>query len=116
MGRRKTKNSSTIEAFFSNVGMEEKEALQAFETLARTCGVDVRYEKGDFKSGLCRLYEKHVIVIQKDMPDSKKVVILARDLHKFDMTGIYVMPQLLAIMRQVQTELISEESLSVEEK
>ena len=115
MGRRKIKNPP-LESAIQIIGMEESEALLAFETLAKTLDVDVRYEKGDFRSGLYRLYEKHVILMQKDIPDIKKIEILARDLSAFDLEKIYILPQLLAIMKQVQTGSVAEEPILLEDK
>jgi hypothetical protein len=115
MGRRKIKSPS-IDSSFSYFGMQENEVLCALETLARTLNVELRYEKGDFHSGLCRIHEKFVMVIQKDIPDGKKIIILARDLSLFELGKIYVMPQLLAILKQVQEEPIVEQPISLEDK
>jgi hypothetical protein len=115
MGRRKTKNPS-IASSLSYLGMQESEVLCALETLAKTINVELRYEKGDFHSGLCRVHDKFVMVIQKDIPDNKKIIVLARDLSLFDLEKIYVMPQLLAIIKQVQDESIVEQPISLEDK
>jgi hypothetical protein len=115
MGRRKIKNSS-LESSLDALGMAKEEALAAFETLAKTLDVEVRYEKGDFISGLYRLYDEHVILIQKDFSAIKKIYVLARELCTFDLEKIYIMPQLLAILKQARSEVISEESISLEEK
>lgn len=80
-------------------GMPESEALQAFETLAQTLGVKVRYEKGDFKSALCRVEDENLIIIQKDIPADKKIRVFANEFSKFDLENIYVVPALRKILQ-----------------
>ncbi|MBN2356368.1 hypothetical protein JXO59_09660 [candidate division KSB1 bacterium] len=81
--------------------MNDEELLLALETLARTLDVEVRYEKGDFIGGFCRIGEQQIILIQKADPVYKKISILARELGSFDLDQIYILP--------VIRELIAEE-------
>lgn len=98
MGGRKTKTqqAKSDPLIF---GMPESEALQAFETLAQTLGVKVRYDKGDFKSALCRVENENLIIIQKDIPTAKKIQVFASEFSKFDLENIYIVPALRNILQ-----------------
>ena len=56
MGSRKTQTQRKAKVF---VDMKEAEILQALETLAKALDLQVRYEKGDFHGGHCRLNHRH---------------------------------------------------------
>ncbi len=106
MGGRKTKAQQT-EKNTLIYGMPESEALQAFETLAQTLGVKVRYEKGDFKSASCRVENENLIIIQKDIPAEKKIQIFANEFSKFDLENIYVVPALRKILQNPSPEEVT---------
>ncbi|MBN2000732.1 hypothetical protein JW935_24495 [candidate division KSB1 bacterium] len=89
-------------------GLDESEALSAFETLAKALDIEVRYEKGDFKSGICRVNDKNLILIQKEIENEQKIYILARDLAVFKLDNLYVMPELRQIIDQVNAKSISD--------
>ena len=63
MGSRKTQTKRKRKSTIIH-GMEEADVLLAFETLAKTLNIDVRFEKGDFRSAMCRVQEENVIIIQ----------------------------------------------------
>jgi hypothetical protein len=100
MGRRKAKTRRADQLPLIN-GMIEDEILEALESLARQLGIEVRYEKGDFKGGFCTFRDQHLIIMQKNENTYKKIQILARELHRFDLEQIYVIP---AIRELLQTE------------
>jgi hypothetical protein len=85
-------------------GLEVDDALQAFEMLANALHIEVRYEKGDFESGLCRVGDKQVILIKKEGNTAKMVSTLARELAILDMSDIYVTPTLQRIMDEFDLE------------
>ena len=103
MDRRKTqgKQSGKTSLIF---GMKIDEALQALEMLAHALDIEVRYEKGDFQSGLCRVGDKNVILIKKERHTAKMVYALARELAPMDFANIYVMPALQQIFDEVVLE------------
>lgn len=80
--------------------MSEEETLFALETLAKTLDVEVRYEKGDFTGGLCRLDEKNILLVQKNDPPHRKISILARELGAFNLDHIFVVPALRALITE----------------
>ena len=112
MGSRKTQTKCKRKSTLIH-GMEEADILQAFETLAKTLNIDVRFEKGDFRSAMCRVLEDNVIIIQKDADPLKKIQVFAKEFSKIDFTNIFVMPELKSIIAEnkdnIQIESISEE-------
>ena len=85
-------------------GLKTDEALRAFEMLANALHIEVRYEKGDFESGFCRIGDKQVMLIKKESNTSKMVITLARELATLDMSNIYVTPTLQRIMDEFDME------------
>jgi hypothetical protein len=102
MGSRKPKTQRTETLPLSN-GMKPAEALEALEALAKQLDIEVRYEKGDFKGGVCRVRDQELILIQKDEPITKKIKLLAKELGERDLETIYVLPALREIIESEMT-------------
>ena len=68
------------------------------KALAKKLDVEIRYEKGDFKGGFCRVNDKQFIVLQKNELPYKNVEILARELRQFDLENVYLLPALREII------------------
>ncbi len=100
MGRRKTKTSASKKISLK-LGMDEEEALQAFEQIAQKLNLEIRYEKGDFKGGLCRIGDRQYLILQKNDPAYKKLSLFAQELKKFDLNDVYVVP---AIRKFIESE------------
>jgi hypothetical protein len=84
----------------SALNMSEDDTLLALETLAKTLDVEIRYEKGDFTGGLCRVDEKSILLLQKADPARRKISVLARELGAFNLDQIFVMPALRALIEE----------------
>ena len=104
MDRRKLKAQSTRKKSLI-AGMEDAEALNAFESLAESLGILVRYEAGDFHGGLCSLEAQKIILLRKDNPDFKNITILARELSMFDLDHVYVLPALRRFIEDVRDDV-----------
>ncbi len=74
--------------------MESSVLLQELENLAERLNVTVRYEEGDFKGGLCRVKDEQLLIINKKLPDERKIIVLASEISKFDLSGMYIIPKL----------------------
>lgn len=72
--------------------------LEGFETLARNLSIEIRYEKGNFQGGLCRIDGQPAFIINKDLSISQKIKVLAKELASFDLEGIYILPAIRAII------------------
>ena len=80
--------------------MNDEEILQELEKIAERLEVAIRYENGDFKGGLCRIKENSCIIIQKRIPVERKIFFLARELSKFDLSAMYIIPQLRDLLQK----------------
>ena len=74
-----------------------EEVLGQIEELARNLDITVRYEKiqresAFFPGGYCKVKGKDLIIINKMASLDDKVEIIARALHLFDLSQIYVLP------------------------
>lgn len=96
--------------------MSNEELLQALETLVKALGLECRYEKGDFKGGLCRVHEQQLIVLQKKESLENKIKTLAVGLGELDLTNIYVMPAIQDLIDSVRKEPVQNGDLSIEEE
>ncbi len=95
MGRGKTETQRPAK---SALNLSEEETLLALETLAKTLDVEIRYEKGDFTGGLCRVDERSILLLQKTDPAHRKISVLARELGALNLDHIFVMPSLRSLI------------------
>ncbi len=84
--------------------LSNEELLQALETLARALQFDVRYEKGDFKGGTCRVNDNSLIVIRKTDPLDKQIRLLALELGRVDLKTVYVIPEVREVIERIQSD------------
>jgi hypothetical protein len=84
--------------------LSNTELLQALETLARALQFDVRYEKGDFRGGTCRVHDDSLIVIRKTDPPDKQIRLLALELGRIDLKTVYVMPEVREVIERIQSD------------
>ncbi len=80
--------------------MKTENVLQAFENLISSLSIDLRYEKGDFDGGLCRLPNKKVLIINSKLPVEQKIKLIAAELSSLDLNHIYIRPALRKIMAE----------------
>ena len=72
--------------------------LQHLETLALQLNIEVRYENLSDEeipvhSGGCRVSGRSLIIIDLHSPFMKRARILARELSKYDLESLYVLPR-----------------------
>lgn len=66
-----------------------KVTLAELEQVARTLGVRVTYDDlRTSKGGSCRVLETRRIIINKHLLTGEKINVLARELGRFDLSGI----------------------------
>jgi len=82
--------------------MESQNILQGFENLIQNLSIDLRYEKGDFAGGLCRMREKSVFIINNRLPVENKIQLIASELRSLDLNHIYIRPALREIIENIQ--------------
>ncbi|MBN1543614.1 hypothetical protein JW992_15840 [candidate division KSB1 bacterium] len=115
MGGRKTKTRKIREIPLSEQ-LSNDELLQALETLVRALKIDLRYEKGDFAGGMCRVYDQSLIVLQKNDSAVQKITALSRFLCRISLEGIYVPPPVREVMNRIEKQAGETEPVFSEDK
>lgn len=78
--------------------MKTRNLLQGFENLIHNLSIDLRYEKGDFSGGLCRLSDKNVLIVNDRLSVENKIRLIASELKLLDLKHIYIRPALRKII------------------
>ncbi|MDX2129322.1 MAG: hypothetical protein SFU91_09830 [Chloroherpetonaceae bacterium] len=73
--------------------MRKQDILQELEDASRKLGYKVRYEKGSFVGGDCRVHEDNILVVNKFIPIEGKIATIARALVRIGVEGIFLSPQ-----------------------
>ena len=68
--------------------MKKTAQLTLLESAIKELGYSVRYEKGNFLGGECRLKEDNVVVINKFLPLEGKIYTLAQVISKINPTEL----------------------------
>ncbi|TLU83595.1 MAG: hypothetical protein FDX21_07340 [Chlorobium sp.] len=68
--------------------MTKKAQLSLLETAIKELGYTLRYEKGNFLGGDCRLREDNVVVVNKFLPLEGKIYTLAFVINKINPQGL----------------------------
>ncbi|MDZ7332115.1 MAG: hypothetical protein ONB31_09080 [candidate division KSB1 bacterium] len=78
--------------------MKPHHILQGLENLIQSLSIDLRYEKGDFAGGLCRLPDKSVFIINPKLPVETKIKLIASELRLLELNHIYIRPALRQVI------------------
>ena len=78
--------------------MNKGQILQELEKIADKLDMQIRYEKGNFNSGYCRVEEQKMLIIKKDLNLDQKIYILSNILNEFDLSDIYILPKIRTIL------------------
>jgi len=84
--------------------MKEDEVLSGLESVMTTLGVQVRYEKGDFAGGLCKLKDKQLLILNSAMPPNQKIKVLANELSHMELENVFMVPALRQVIDDVGKE------------
>jgi len=68
--------------------MKKRTQLTLLETAIKELGYTLRYEKGDFLGGDCRLHENRVVVVNRFLPLEGKIHTLAKVIRQLNPPGI----------------------------
>ena len=80
--------------------------LEKLETLLRTAGYKVRYEKGNFKTGACMLLSSKVIVVNKFSNLESKIHAIVELVRELDLDFNLLDEKQIAFVHQIkQTRL-----------
>jgi len=80
--------------------MKKEDIIETLENLVRNSGIQLRYDKGDFVGGFCRLKEQKLIIINRKLSTDRKIEILAGETARLHLVGIEVHPKIREIIRK----------------
>ena len=90
--------------------MKKTAQLSLLEHTIKEIGFTLRYEKGNFLGGECRLREDNVVVVNKFLPLEGKIYTLAQVISKINPPGLS--PETAKLVDGlVDTSLFSRENL-----
>lgn len=73
---------------------KKQQLLQEVEELLERLSIPLRYEKGDFKGGLCRFNDRFCFILNKKLSVDQKLQILQSDLRLLNLDDVYIRPAL----------------------
>ncbi len=68
--------------------MKKQKQLDLLETAIADLGFRLRYEKGSFVGGDCRVKENRVVVVNKFLPVEGKIATIAAVIRKINPAGL----------------------------
>ena len=78
--------------------MNDEVILQELENIFSKLGITIRYERGNFVGGLCRLKEDKIVILNKKLPVKKKILLLSQELSRFDIEEFFILPAVKEII------------------
>lgn len=72
--------------------MDKKSVLKSLEEITEKLSINIRYGKLKSQGGLCRVYNKYYIFLDRKTNDAMKIHIISKALKKFDLKNIYIPP------------------------
>jgi hypothetical protein len=75
-----------------------------FENLATRLGYTIRYEKGYFQGGYCRLKNENIIIMNQHLETKQQNIAFSRLFQEFDLSNIQVLPILRFMIEDISGE------------
>ncbi len=72
--------------------MKPEQIVRELEGVARHFGVQVRFERGRFRGGACRVEGEAFVVLNKQFPAEVHVAMLAQSLRPYPIDEVFVRP------------------------
>ncbi|NTU57766.1 MAG: hypothetical protein HGB00_02430 [Chlorobiaceae bacterium] len=76
--------------------MKKQKQLELLESAINGIGLKLRYEKGSFIGGECRIRENRVVVVNKFLPIEGKIATIASVIRKINPSGLS--PEVITII------------------
>jgi hypothetical protein len=77
----------------SRTGMRSTKILMELEALAEKLGIEVIHERlSQSRSGLCRLYDQHMLFIERNLDENEQVQVFVSALSRFPLDDIAMLP------------------------
>ncbi len=91
--------------------MRKQDILQELEDIAKKLGYRVRYEKGNFVGGDCRVHEEKILVVNKFLPIEGRISTIAKALSRIGVGNIFITPQVRKLIDDEVSTKKSEDTL-----
>ncbi len=88
--------------------MRKQDILSELEETAKKLGYRVRYEKGSFIGGGCRVHQEKLLVVNKFLPIEGKIATIARTLGEIGTEGIFLTPEVRKAVEDAMRAKVSE--------
>lgn len=88
--------------------MRKQDILAELEEAAKKLGYRVRYEKGSFIGGDCRVRQDRILVINKFLPIEGRIATIARALGRIGVEGVFLTPQARQAIEDAMSATMSE--------
>ena len=85
--------------------MKEDDILKSLEDVLAQAGVQLRYEKGDFASGGCRVGDKRMLIVQKGIPAVLKIKILLKEIAQCDTSMVEMAPDIQELIANASEQV-----------
>jgi len=89
----------------SGKGMQGTKILMELEALAEKLGIEIIHEKlSQSRSGLCRLYDQHMLFIERNLNEAEQVQVLVTALSRFPLDEIQMLPGIRHLLAEYQLQ------------
>lgn len=88
--------------------MRKQDILAELEETAKTLGYRVRYEKGTFIGGGCRVHQDKILVVNKFLPVEGKIATIARTIGEIGAEGVFLTPEVRKAVEDAMRARVSE--------
>ena len=73
--------------------MKDVELLEQLEEVIVRLGIELVWDDGEFRGGMCKVGGKRLFLMNRGLPSSQKVEILCRGLSSLDLSQLFILPQ-----------------------
>ena len=90
----------------STMEMRSTKMLMELEALAEKLGIQVVYERlPRSRSGLCRLYDKYMLFVERNLDEDEQVRIFVEALSRFHIDNIQMLPRIRNILQEYNSAI-----------
>ena len=82
--------------------MKDAELLEQLEEIVRQLGIELVWDDGEFRGGICRVEGRQLFLMNRILPSSQKVEILCRELSSLDLSQIFILPRVRQRIEQAR--------------
>ncbi len=72
--------------------LDDENLLSNLEDLLSQLNIEVRYEKGDFRGGICRVGDDKICLLNKSLTAPQKNILIAQSLVEEDLSDVFIVP------------------------